>query len=90
MKENMEEIIIKDVSETECTECKENYKLRVLDEFKDLHEKRVLLGKYIKENVNKVQTKEESLELDLLRDQLKIMYKYEEILYVRLSYMLDK
>ena len=87
MKENMEEIIIKDVSETEC---KENYKLRVLDEFKDVHEKRVLLGKYIKENVNKVQTKEESLELDLLRDQLKIMYKYEEILYVRLSYMLDK
>lgn len=87
MKENMEEIIIKDVSETEC---KENYKLRVLDEFKDLHEKRVLLGKYIKENVNKVQTKEESLELDLLRDQLKIMYKYEEILYARLSYMLDK
>ena len=87
MKENMEEIIIKDVSETEC---KDNYKLRVLSEFTDLHEKRVLLGKYIKENVNKVQTKEESLELDLLRDQLKIMYKYEEILYTRLSYMLDK
>lgn len=87
MKENMEEIIIKDVSKTEC---KENYKLRVLDEFKDLHEKRVLLGKYIKENVNKVQTKEESLELDLLRKQLKVMYEYEEIIYARLSYMLDK
>lgn len=87
MKENMEEIIIKDVSKTEC---KENYKLRVLDEFKDLHEKRVLLGKYMKDNSNKTQTNEVNVELDLLRKQLKVMYEYEEILYTRLSYMLDK
>lgn len=87
MKENMEEIIIKDVSETEC---KDNYKLRVLSEFTDLHEKRVLVRKYIKDHSNKTQTNEENIELDLLRKQLKVMYDYEEILYARLSYMLDK
>lgn len=76
----MEEMIIKDNEEYS----KNEYKYRLLIEFKDTIEKRVKLGKYLSEISNKPMNEKENENRDLLNKQFKILNDYEEILFNRL------
>lgn len=76
----MEEMIIKDNEEYS----KNEYKYRLLIEFKDTIEKRVKLGKYLSETSKKLTNEKESENRELLNKQFQILNNYEEILFNRL------
>ena len=60
------------------------YKYRLLFEYKDTIEKRVKLEKYIKENEEKPGTEKQVKNMQLLKQQVEVLYRYEEIIYTRL------
>lgn len=76
----MEEMIIKDNEEYS----KNEYKYRLILEFKETIEKRVKLGKYLSEISNKSMSEKEIKKRELLDKQFQILNNYEEILYNRL------
>lgn len=76
----MEEMIIKDNEEY----LKNEYKYRLILEFKETIEKRVKLGKYLSEISNKTMNEKEREKRELLDKQFQILNNYEEILYNRL------
>lgn len=81
----MEEMIIKDNEEYS----KNEYKYRLLFEFRDTIEKRIKLGKYLSETSNKVMNDKtmndkEKENRELLNKQFQILNDYEEILFNRL------
>ena len=76
----MEEMIIKD--NEECS--KNEYKYRLLFEFKDTIEKRVKLEKYLSEISKKSMNEKENENRELLNKQFQILYNYEEVLFNRL------
>lgn len=80
----MEEMIIKDNEEYS----KNEYKYRLLFEFKDTIEKRVKLGKYLSETSNKTMNEKEKEYRELLNKQFQILNNYEEIIFNRLRFEL--
>lgn len=80
----MEEMMIKDNEEYS----KNEYKYRLLFEFKDTIEKRVKLEKYLSETSNKTMNEKEKENRDLLNKQFQILNNYEEILFTRLRFEL--
>lgn len=60
------------------------YKYRLLFEYRDTIEKRVKLEKYIKENEEKSGTEKQVKNMQLLKQQIEVLYRYEEIIYARL------
>lgn len=76
-----QEILIEEMKKAE----KQNeYKYRLLFEYKDTIEKRVKLEKYIKENEEKPGTEKQVKNMQLLKQQVEVLYRYEEIIYTRL------
>ena len=65
------------------------YKYRLLFEYKDTIEKRVKLAKYIKENEEKPGTEKQVKNMQLLKQQVEVLYRYEEIIYTRLRLKLS-
>lgn len=78
----MEEMIIKNKNDEEYL--KNEYKYRLILEFKETIEKRVKLGKYLSEIANKTMNEKEREKRELLDKQFQILNNYEEILYNRL------
>lgn len=60
------------------------YKYRLLFEYRDTIEKRVKLEKYIKENEEKTGTEKQVKNMQLLKQQVEVLYRYEGIIYTRL------
>lgn len=60
------------------------YKYRLLFEYRDIVLKRYKLEKYLEENKANTQNEKEIANFNLLKEQLEVLYKYEEILYTRL------
>ena len=79
-------IEIKENSEEEMkkAENQNKYKYRLLFEYRDIIEKRVKLEKYIKENEEKTGTEKQVKNMQLLKQQVEVLYRYEEIIYARL------
>lgn len=78
----MEEMTIKNKNDEEYF--KNEYKYRLILEFKETIEKRVKLGKYLSEISNKTMNEKEREKRELLDKQFQILNNYEEILYNRL------
>lgn len=78
----MEEMTIKNKNDEEYL--KNEYKYRLILEFKETIEKRVKLGKYLSEISNKTMNEKEREKRELLDKQFQILNNYEEILYNRL------
>lgn len=76
-----QEILIKEMKKTEN---QTEYKYRLLFEYRDTIEKRVKLEKYIKENEEKIGTEKQEKSMQLLKQQVGILYRYEEVIYARL------
>ena len=65
----------------------EDFRIRLVNEYKELIEKRVRLDKYIYDSDNEVGDID-AKERQLLQEQLEAMFRYEEILYTRIIRML--
>lgn len=79
-----EQMIIKDNEEY----FKNEYKYRLLYEFKDTIEKRIKLEKYLRGTSNKPVNEKEKENIELLTKQLEILNNYEEIIFNRLRFEL--
>lgn len=87
----MSEKMIEDFTTTKENDEKQNdYKYRLLLEYKEIIEKRVKLEKYIKQNENKTKDTIELEKIDLLIKELDILFRYEEIIFMRLKFELSK
>ena len=60
------------------------YKYRLLFEYRDIVLKRYKLEKYIEENEEKTGTEKQVKNMQLLKQQVEVLYRYEEIIYTRL------
>lgn len=76
-----QEILIEEMKKAEN---QNEYKYRLLFEYRDTIEKRVKLEKYIKENEEKPGTEKQVKNMQLLKQQVEVLYRYEEIIYTRL------
>lgn len=76
-----QEILIEEMRKAEN---QNEYKYRLLFEYRDTIEKRVKLEKYIKENEEKPGTEKQVKNMQLLKQQVEVLYRYEEIIYTRL------
>ena len=76
-----QEILIEEMRKAEN---QNEYKYRLLFEYRDTVEKRVKLEKYIKENEEKPGTEKQVKNMQLLKQQVEVLYRYEEIIYTRL------
>lgn len=76
-----QEILIEEMRKAEN---QNEYKYRLLFEYRDTIEKRVKLEKYIKENEEKTGTEKQVKNMQLLKQQVEVLYRYEEIIYTRL------
>lgn len=74
----------KEVAQLE-SESINDYKFRLLIEYREIVEKRVLLERFINENNNKNSNEIMIKKLDLMKRQLEILYQYEEIIATRLK-----
>lgn len=76
-----QEILIEEMIKAEN---QNEYKYRLLFEYRDTIEKRVKLEKYIKENEEKTGTEKQVKNMQLLKQQVEVLYRYEEIIHTRL------
>lgn len=76
-----QEILIEEMRKAEN---QNEYKYRLLFEYRDTIEKRLKLEKYIKENEEKTGTEKQVKNMQLLKQQVEVLYRYEEIIYTRL------
>ena len=76
-----QEILIEEMKKAEN---QNEYKYRLLFEYRDTIEKSVKLEKYIKENEEKPGTEKQVKNMQLLKQQVEVLYRYEEIIYTRL------
>nr|DAF46637.1 MAG TPA: hypothetical protein [Siphoviridae sp. ctqwY3] len=74
----------KEVAQLE-SESINDYKFRLLIEYREIVEKRALLERFINENNNKNSNEIMIKKLDLMKRQLEILYQYEEIIATRLK-----
>ena len=76
----------------EVKQCEERneYKYRLLFEYRDIIEKRMKLDKYITENKNRVMDEKQNRNMELMIKQMELLIQYEEVIYTRLRLELTK
>lgn len=87
----MDDLVFKEMTKDKIEQERKNeYKIRVVQEYRDIIEKRVKLEKYLVTHRNAVQTETQANHIELLDKQLQVMNEYEEILYMRIRFMLTE
>ena len=84
---NIDRELIEEVKQ--CEEMNE-YKYRLLFEYRDIIEKRMKLDKYITENKNRVMDEKQNRNMELMIKQMELLIQYEEVIYTRLRLELTK
>lgn len=84
---NFDRELIEEVKQ--CEEMNE-YKYRLLFEYRDIIEKRMKLDKYITENKNRVMDEKQNRNMELMIKQMELLIQYEEVIYTRLRLELTK
>lgn len=84
---NFDRELIEEVKQ--CEEMNE-YKYRLLSEYRDIIEKRMKLDKYITENKNRVMDEKQNRNMELMIKQMELLMQYEEVIYSRLRLELTK
>lgn len=85
--EKIDRELIEEVKQ--CEEMNE-YKYRLLFEYRDIIEKRMKLDKYITENKNRVMDEKQNRNMELMIKQMELLIQYEEVIYTRLRLELTK
>ena len=87
----MDDLVLKEMTKDKIEQERKNeYRIRVVQEYRDMIEKRVKLEKYLGTHRNAVQTESQAKHIELLDKQLQAMTEYEEILYMRIRLMLTE
>lgn len=85
----MDDLVFKEMTKDKIEQERKNeYKIRVVQEYRAIIEKRVKLEKYLGTHGNAAQTETQAKHIELLGKQLQAMHEYEEILYMRIIFML--
>ena len=85
----MDDLVLKEMIKDKIEQERKNeYKIRVVQEYRAIIENRVKLEKYLVTHRNAVQTETQAKHIELLDKQLQVMNEYEEILYMRIKFML--
>lgn len=84
---NIDREFIEEVKQ--CEEMNE-YKYRLLFEYRDIIEKRMKLDKYITENKNRVMDEKQNRNMELMIKQMELLMQYEEVIHTRLRLELTK
>lgn len=84
---NIDRELIEEVKQ--CEEMNE-YKYRLLFEYRDIIEKRINLDKYITENKNRVMDEKQNRNMELMIKQMELLMQYEEVIHNRLRLELTK
>lgn len=84
---NIDRELIEEVKQ--CEEMNE-YKYRLLFEYRDIIEKRTKLDKYITENKNRVMDEKQNRNMELMIKQMELLMQYEEVIHTRLRLELTK
>ena len=84
---NIDRELIEEVKQ--CEEINE-YKYRLLFEYRDIIEKRMKLAKYITENKNRIMDEKQNRNMELMIKQMELLIQYEEVIYSRLRLELTK
>jgi len=84
---NIDRELIEEVKQ--CEEINE-YKYRLLFEYRDIIEKRMKLDKYITENKNRIMDEKQNRNMELMIKQMELLIQYEEVIYSRLRLELTK
>lgn len=78
------------IEEVEQCEEMNEYKYRLLFEYRDIIEKRMKLDKYITENKNRVMDEKQNRNMELMIKQMELLMQYEEVIHTRLRLELTK
>lgn len=84
---NIDRELIEEVKQ--CEEMNE-YKYRLLFEYRDIIEKRTKLDKYITENKNRVMDEKQNRNMELMIKQMELLMQYEDVIHTRLRLELTK